>query len=83
MPLSARVGASNRMMNPIIFLDIDGVLVPDVEDIHHHPQFHPRCVAALKSILRPFRRPELCFAQLHNTRDRLTHSKTVSPCGTY
>jgi hypothetical protein len=38
-------------MHPILFLDIDGVLVPDGEDIHHHPQFHPRCVNALKSIL--------------------------------
>jgi hypothetical protein len=37
-------------MHPILFLDIDGVLVPDGEDIHHHTQFHPRCVAPLKSI---------------------------------
>lgn len=38
-------------MRPILFLDIDGVLVPDGEEIHHQPQFHPRCVEALKFVL--------------------------------
>lgn len=39
------------MSKVIVFLDIDGVYVPDGEDIHHNPQFHPRCLKALKSIL--------------------------------
>jgi hypothetical protein len=36
---------------PIIFLDIDGVLVPDGLVMPTCPVFMPRCVEALKSIL--------------------------------
>lgn len=38
-------------MTPILFLDIDGVLAPDGDDILHDPQFHPRCVEELKFII--------------------------------
>lgn len=38
-------------MHPIIFLDIDGVLVPYAPDTPSCHQFYPRCVEALKSIL--------------------------------
>lgn len=38
-------------MNPIIFLDIDGVLIAYPEDSHGPQQFTPRCVIAFKSIL--------------------------------
>lgn len=35
----------------VIFLDIDGVLVPTGDDIPTYPVFLPRCVDALKSVL--------------------------------
>jgi hypothetical protein len=38
------------MTPPIIFLDIDGVIVPDGDDASN-TVFHPRCVEAFKSIL--------------------------------
>lgn len=38
-------------MSPIIFLDIDGVLVPFGDDVPTYPVFLPRCVEALKFIL--------------------------------
>lgn len=38
-------------MTPIIFLDIDGVLVPFGDNVPMYPVFLPRCVEALKSIL--------------------------------
>lgn len=38
-------------MSPIIFLDIDGVLIAYPEGEHTPPQFTPRCVAAFKTIL--------------------------------
>lgn len=38
-------------MPPIIFLDIDGVLVPDGQSAPTYPMFMPRCVEALKFIL--------------------------------
>lgn len=38
-------------MAPIIFLDIDGVLVPFGDNVPMYPVFLPRCVEVLKSIL--------------------------------
>lgn len=38
-------------MRPILFLDIDGVLVPYAPNTPSCHQFHPRCVEELKSIL--------------------------------
>ncbi len=38
-------------MTPIIFLDIDGVLIAYPEGGHTAPQFTPRCVEAFKSII--------------------------------
>lgn len=38
-------------MQPIIFLDIDGVLIAYPEGDHTPPQFTPRCVAAFKLVL--------------------------------
>ncbi len=37
-------------MPPIIFLDIDGVLVPFGDNVPMYPVFLPRCVDSLKSI---------------------------------
>lgn len=37
--------------SPVIFLDIDGVLVPFGDSVPMYPVFLPRCVEALKSIL--------------------------------
>jgi len=39
-------------MFPIIFLDIDGVLIAYPEGDHTPPQFTPRCVDAFRSILQ-------------------------------
>ena len=39
-------------MSPIIFLDIDGVLIAYPEGEHTPPQFTPRCVDAFRSILQ-------------------------------
>jgi hypothetical protein len=39
-------------LHPIIFLDIDGVLIAYPEGEHTPPQFTPRCVEAFKCILR-------------------------------
>jgi hypothetical protein len=39
------------MIPPIIFLDIDGVLVPFGNNVPMYPVFLPRCVEALKFIL--------------------------------
>ncbi len=38
-------------MTPIIFLDVDGVLIAYPEGEHTPPQFTPRCVQAFKTIL--------------------------------
>ena len=38
-------------MPPIIFLDVDGVLIAYPEGEHTPPQFTSRCVEAFKSIL--------------------------------
>jgi hypothetical protein len=47
---------------PIIFLDIDGVLVPDGEGAPSCHQFLPRCVYALRSILSAVPRAKVVFA---------------------
>jgi len=41
-----------NMSAPIIFLDIDGVLIAYPEGEHTPPQFTPRCVDAFKMILQ-------------------------------
>lgn len=38
-------------MRPVIFLDVDGVLIAYPEGEHTPPQFTPRCVEAFKTIL--------------------------------
>ncbi len=55
------------MMPPIIFLDIDGVLVPFGDNVPMYPVFLPRCVEALKSILNRLS-PSLNRAQITDTR---------------
>jgi hypothetical protein len=47
---------------PILFLDIDGVLVAYPEDVPTAPQFTPRCFEALKSILLAVPRLEIVFS---------------------
>ena len=50
------------MHPPVIFLDIDGVLVPDGEGVPSCHQFLPRCVEALRSILTAVPRAKIVYA---------------------
>ncbi len=49
--------ATRAIRGPILFLDIDGVLIAYPEDESMSPHFTPRCVEALKQVLRAV--PEL------------------------
>jgi hypothetical protein len=49
------------MSPPIIFLDIDGVIVPDGDD-PSSTVFHPRCLEALKSILAAVPEAKVVFS---------------------
>ena len=49
------------MPPPIIFLDIDGVIVPDGDD-PSNTIFHPRCVEAFRSILAAAPRAKVVFS---------------------
>jgi hypothetical protein len=50
------------MNAPIIFLDIDGVLVPTSDSLPMYPVFLPRCVEALKLLLAAFPRVRVVFS---------------------
>ncbi len=49
-------------MKPVLILDIDGVLVAYPEGEHTAPQFTPRCVEALKSIIASVPRLTIVFS---------------------
>jgi hypothetical protein len=50
------------MEPPVIFLDIDGVLVAYPDGEHTAPQFTPRCVEALKAIIQAVPRLQVVFS---------------------
>lgn len=50
------------MSPPIIFLDIDGVLIAYPEGEHTAPQFTPRCVEAFRAILEAVPRARVVFS---------------------
>lgn len=47
----ARAAGHSWSVPPILFLDIDGVLVPDGQEVLSSSQFHPACVEAFRSVL--------------------------------
>lgn len=50
------------MLNRVIFLGIDGVLVPDNEGVPSCHQFLPRCAEARRSVLAAVPRARIVFA---------------------
>jgi HAD domain in Swiss Army Knife RNA repair proteins len=50
------------MISPIIFLDIDGVMIAYPEDGSTNPGFTPRCVAAFRLILTAFPSAKVVFS---------------------
>jgi hypothetical protein len=50
------------MQPPILFLDIDGVLIAFPDGEHTSPQFTPRCVDALKTVIAAVPRLQIVFS---------------------
>ncbi len=74
-------------MPPILFLDIDGVLVPCPAGDYTPPAFSPRCVDALKSIIAAVPGLRIVFSttwRLPEHVNRLHHEWTAHglPAGT-
>ena len=53
---------ARAIREPILFLDIDGVLIAYPEDEAMSPHFTPRCVAALKKVIKAVPEMKIVFS---------------------